>query len=136
MPSDMDRFGEKDGVWICGFHEVKSLSFVLREMLIKTHSVKLTEENKGDKMELLYTYLTSNEFVQNIKRIVENYDGMIDQLNSEKKAMHKIWASREKQIWVVQENISALFGSIKGIAGKELETSNVLELPDKQISDE
>jgi hypothetical protein len=58
---------------------------------------------------------------------------MISQLYTGKKATHKIWASREKQIWVVQENISALFGSIKGIAGKELETSNVLELPDKQI---
>lgn len=135
LPNDMDRFGEKDGVWICGFHEVKSLSFVLREILIKTHSVKIFQENKGDKMELLYNYLTSNEFVQNINRIVENYDGMIDQLNSEKKAMHKIWAIREKQIWVVQENISALFGSIKGIAGKELETSNVLQLPDKQIEE-
>ncbi|MEZ5015179.1 MAG: DUF2130 domain-containing protein [Chitinophagales bacterium] len=133
MPSDMDRFGEKDGVWICGFHEVKSLSFVLREMLIKTQSVKISQENKGDKMELLYTYLTSNEFVQNIKRIVENYDAMIDQLNSEKKAMFKIWAERERQIWIVQENISALFGSIKGIAGHELETLGVLQLPEKQI---
>jgi hypothetical protein len=132
-PSDMDRFGEKNGVWICGFHEVKSVSFVLREMLLKTQAVKSSDENKGDKMELLYSYLTSNEFVQNIKRIVENDDGMIQQLNSEKKAMHKIWASREKQIWVVQENISALFGSIKGIAGKELETSSVLELPDSKI---
>jgi len=135
FPSDMDRFGEKDGVWICGFHEVKSLSFVLREMLIRTHSVKSAEENKGDKMELLYTYLTSNEFVQNISRIVENYDGMIQQLNSEKKAMHKIWAQREKQIWVVQENVSALFGSIKGIAGNALATTAVLELPDTEIDD-
>jgi len=134
-PSDMDRFGEKNGVWICSFLEVKSLSFVLREMLIKTNSVKLSQENKGDKMELLYNYLTSTEFVQNIKRIVENYDAMFTQLNSEKKAMHKIWATREKQIWVVQENISALFGSIKGIAGKELETSNVLQLPDKEIEE-
>ncbi len=50
----------------------------------------------------------------------------------EKKAMHKIWAEREKQIWVVQENIASLFGSIKGIAGKELETSEVLQLPDRQ----
>jgi hypothetical protein len=135
MPNDMDRFGEKNGVWICGFHEVKSLSFVLREMLIKTHSVKSSEENKGDKMELLYNYLTSNEFVQNIQRIVENYDGMINQLNSEKKAMHKIWAQREKSIWVVQENIGSLFGSIKGIAGNSLSTSAVLELPDTEIED-
>jgi hypothetical protein len=135
MPSDMERFGERNGVWICGFHEVKSLSFVLRQMLIRTQAVKLSQENKGDKMELLYHYLTSNEFVQNIRRIVENYDSMIDQLNSEKKAMYKIWASREKQIWVVQENISSLFGSIKGIAGKELETAHVLELPVKEIED-
>jgi len=55
---------------------------------------------------------------------------MLNQLNSEKKAMIKIWAQREKQIWVVQENLAALFGSIKGIAGKELENSKVLELPD------
>jgi hypothetical protein len=46
--------------------------------------------------------------------------------------MFKIWAQREKQIWVVQENISSLFGSIKGIAGKELETSDILQLPDIQ----
>ena len=136
FPKGMDRFGEKDGVWICGFHEVKSLSFVLREMLIKTQSVKSAEENKGDKMELLYSYLTSNEFVQNIQRIVENYDGMQSQLNSEKKAMHKIWATREKQMWVVQENISSLFGSIKGIAGNALETSAVLQLPDDSAEEE
>ena len=86
-------------------------------------------------MELLYSYLTSNEFVQNIQRIVENYDGMINQLNSEKKAMHKIWAQREKSIWVVQENIGSLFGSIKGIAGNELSTSSVLELPDTSIDE-
>lgn len=128
LPSDMERFGEKNGVWICGFHEVKSLSLVLREMLLKVNAVSLSQENKGDKMELLYNYLTSNEFVQNINRIVENYDNMITQLNSEKKAMYKIWAAREKQIWVVQENIASLFGSIKGIAGNTLSSATSLEL--------
>jgi hypothetical protein len=60
---------------------------------------------------------------------------MVEQLNSEKKAMTKIWAMSEKQIWVVQENILALFGSIKGIAGKELETSSVLELSARTIDE-
>ena len=135
MPAGMERFGERDGVWICGFHEVGSVSFVLREMLIRTHSVRKSQENKGDRMELLYSYLTSNEFVQNIRRIVENFDSMMNQLNAEKKAMLKIWKEREKQIWVVHENISALFGSIKGIAGKELEASGVLQLPDARIEE-
>jgi len=132
FPSDMDRFGEKNGVWICGFHEVKSVSLVLREMLLKTHAVKSAEENKGDKMELLYNYLTGNEFVQNVKRIVENYDNMLTLLNKEKKAMHKLWAEREKQIWVVQENIGSLFGSIKGIAGNALDNASVFELPSNE----
>ncbi|TVQ43530.1 MAG: DUF2130 domain-containing protein [Saprospirales bacterium] len=128
MPREMEKFGEKQGVWICSFQEVKSLSFVLREMIIKTQSVKISQENKGDKMELLYTYLTSNEFVQNVKRIIEIYDNMLKQLNSEKRAMNKIWAQREKQVWSVQENLSTLFGSIKGIAGSEFDASNLLEL--------
>jgi hypothetical protein len=135
FPNDMDRFGEKNGVWICGFNEVKSVSYVLRELLLKMNFVKSSDENKGDKMELLYSYLTSTEFVQNINRIVENYDAMIQQLNSEKKVVFRNFAIREKQIWGVQENINVLFGSIKGIAGKELETSSILELPDTKIDE-
>ena len=135
MPKEMDRFGQKDGVWVCSYQEVQSLTAVLREVLVKTHAAAASQENKGEKMELLYAYLTGNEFIQNIKRIVENYDAMIHQLNSEKKAMHKIWAQREKQIWVVQENISSLFGSIKGIAGNSLPSSEVLELPDADIEE-
>ena len=61
--------------------------------------------------------MTSNDFTQKIKRIIETYDTMSSQLNSEKKAMSRMWATREKQIWLVQENLSALFGDIKGIAG-------------------
>jgi hypothetical protein len=135
FPTDMDRFGEKNGVWICGFNEVKSVSLVLRELLLKTHSIKSSDENKGDKMELLYSYLTSNEFVQNINRIIENYDSMIQQLNYEKKSAFKNFAVREKQIWGVQENINVLFGSIKGIAGNALSTSTILELPDSTIDE-
>jgi len=135
LPSDMQSFGVKEGVWICTFKDVKSLSQALREMLIRTESVRVAQDNKGDRMELMYQYLTSNEFVQNVKRIVENYDNMLDQLNTEKKAMLKIWARREKDIWVVQENIASLFGAIKGIAGNALDSVDVLELPQQEEND-
>lgn len=128
LPKDMTKFDCINGVWVCHFTEVKALSKVLREILISSQSVKGAEENKGEKMELLYSYLTSADFVQKIKRIIENYDAMLNQLNSEKKSMMRIWSEREKQIWVVQENINALFGDIKGIAGKSLSTSEILEI--------
>lgn len=133
-PSDLDKFGQKEGVWICGFHEVKSVSLVLREMLIKTHSVKSSEDNKGGKMEMLYSYLNGNEFIQTITRILEVYTNMENDLNTEKRAMTKIWKTREKQIEVVALNISSMFGSIKGIAGNDLASSSILELPESPES--
>ena len=133
MPKDMKKFDCLNGVWVCHYTEVKSLSKVLREILITTKSVKGAQENKGDKMELLYSYLTSSDFVQKVKRIIENYDAMLNQLISEKKSMMRIWSEREKQIWVVQENINALFGDIKGIAGNSLSTSEILEIKEPEF---
>jgi len=131
LPSDMDRFGNVDGVWVCGFHEVKSLSLVLREMLMRTQAAKSAEENKGDKMTLLYNYFTSNEFIQNISQVMNNYSQMQDQLNAEKRAMQRLWAAREKQIWAVQENLASFIGSVEGITGNELDSGNIMQLPDQ-----
>lgn len=135
MPKDMERFGQIDGVWVCTFHEVASLSTVLREILLKMAAARSADENKGEKMELLYNYLTSSEFVNTVKRIIENYDAMTLQLNKEKRAMTKLWAEREKQIWAVQENISGLFGSIRGIAGNELPAAQIMELPESDSAE-
>ncbi|HEY0088615.1 MAG TPA: DUF2130 domain-containing protein, partial [Candidatus Lokiarchaeia archaeon] len=54
LPKDMNKFGRKDGIWICNYHEVEGLSFVLREMILKTFSISSSQVNKSDKMELLY----------------------------------------------------------------------------------
>ncbi|OIP48620.1 MAG: Caldesmon [Deltaproteobacteria bacterium CG23_combo_of_CG06-09_8_20_14_all_60_8] len=129
MPSDMDRFGQKDGVWIANFQEIKSLAFVLREMLLHTHSVRVTEENKGDKMEMLYHYLTSPEFRQRVEAIVEGFSELRTELDREKRAMQRIWKTREKQIEKVINNTIDMYGSVKGIAGSAIGVIPALELP-------
>jgi len=62
LPKDMDRMGMKDGIWICTYEEFKGLSNVLRQSIIQLSNAMVSQENKGDKMELLYSFLTSNEF--------------------------------------------------------------------------
>lgn len=128
LPSDMLRFGEKDGVWICNINEIKSLSLALRQILVKTQSVKVAQENQGEKSTMLYRYFTGTEFVQIVKNIVETYDGMKKQIDQEKRAMTKQWKEREKQVEKAQEGIISMFGSIKGIAGKEMIDGGFLEL--------
>ena len=130
MPSEMERMGLKDGIWICSFEEFKGLCFVLRESIIQLSSAISSQENKGDKMSMLYDFLTSNEFKFQIEAIVEGFTQMKEDLESEKRSMQRIWKTREKQIEKVVTNTVNMYGSVKGIAGKAIGSVKALELPE------
>ena len=136
MPSDMDRLGLKEGIWICSFDEFKGLCVVLRESIIQISNAIVTQENKGDKMGMLYDFLTSNEFRLQIEAIVEGFSQMKIDLDSEKRAMQKIWKKREKQIDKVMLNTTHMYGSIKGIAGNAIQKVNQLELPAEEETED
>ncbi|PQJ81869.1 DUF2130 domain-containing protein [Polaribacter glomeratus] len=137
MPSDMDRMGLKDGIWICNYEEFKGLCAVLREGILQVNNAISTQENKGDKMDLLYDYLTSNTFRMQIEAIVEGFTQMKSDLDSEKRSMQRIWKQREKQIEKVVTNTIDMYGSIKGIAGNAIQSVKALELPgfDEDLDD-
>jgi len=129
MPKGMDRMGELDGIWICTYDDLKSLAPVLRASLIQIGEVMLNQEQSTDKMSILYTYLTSNEFRMQIEGIVEGFSQLQIELNKEKRAMHAIWKRREKQIEKVLLNTNHMYSSIKGIAGSEVQDIDALSLP-------
>ncbi|MBP1840920.1 DUF2130 domain-containing protein [Formosa algae] len=129
MPSDMDRLGLKDGIWICNYDEFKGLCAVLRESIIQLNRAMVAQDNKGDKMDLLYDYLTSTTFRMQIEAIVEGFTQMKSDLDSEKRSMQRIWKQREKQIEKVVTNTIDMYGSIKGIAGNAIQSVKALELP-------
>ena len=129
VPSDMDRMGIRDGVWICSFSEFKGLCAVIRESVIQLRMAVSSQENKGDKMHMLYDFLTSNTFRMQIEAIVEGFTQMKNDLESEKRSMQRIWKQREKQIDKVVTNTIDMYGSIKGIAGNAIQTVKALELP-------
>ena len=54
MPSEMYRMRLKDGIWICNYEEFKGLCTVLRESIVQLSTAISSQENKGDKMDLLY----------------------------------------------------------------------------------
>jgi len=128
IPADMDRMGMREGIWICTFEEFKGLSAVLRHSLIQFNSILRAQENKGDKMEMLYAFLTGNEFRMRVEGIVEGFSQMQEDLTKEKRAMMNIWSKREKQIEKVIENTISMYGSIKGIAGNAVQSIKTLEL--------
>jgi len=128
LPSDMERIGLKDGIWICTYEEFKGLSEVLRVSVVNISNSLVSQENKGDKMVMLYDFLTSNEFRLQIEGIVEGFTQMQIDLNSEKNAMQRLWKKREKQIDKVINNTLNMHGAIKGIAGTAIQDIKLLEL--------
>lgn len=126
-PKDMNCFGERDGVWICSFNEVVALTTALRHTIIRIAETKKAEENKGEKMQMLYSYLTGIEFRQQIETIVEGFLSMRNSITKERVQMEKMWKEREKQLERVLLSTSGLYGSIKGIAGASIGEIPLLE---------
>jgi len=133
LPKDMKRFGQKDGIWICTYHDFKGLCYALRETVILYSNAIATQENKESKMELLYDFLTSNEFKMQIEAIVEGFSQLDSDLASERRSMEMIWKKREKQIQKVLKNTIHFYGHIKAIAGNAVGNIRQLELPASEI---
>ena len=136
MPSDMDRMGLRDGIWICNYEEFKGLCSVLRESIIQVNNAVGSQENKGDKMHMLYDFLTSNTFRMQVDAIVEGFSQMKADLDTEKRSMQRIWKQREKQIEKVIINTIDMHASIRGIAGHALQPVQALELPGEDLDEE
>ncbi|MGC9351846.1 MAG: DUF2130 domain-containing protein, partial [Sulfurovum sp.] len=116
-PSGMERMGFVEGIWICSLEEFKGSVSLLRESLIRVDAMVQKEENKSDKMTLLYNYLTGNEFNMQLKAIVDGFMQMQSELDREKRSLMASWKRRQKLIDGVLQNTTEMYGALQGIAG-------------------
>lgn len=130
LPEDVIHFSCVDNVWITGFPYAIGLATALREHLVQVAHARRSLEGKDEKIEFLYNYLSGPEFRQRIEMIVKTFDVMKSDLESEKRAMNKIWNQRDKSIEKVIMNVSGMYGDLQGIIGTALPSIQALELPD------
>lgn len=133
LPEGMIRFGELDGIWVCTFAEFKALALVFRHNLSRIGEVMAAQENKGDKMQLIYTYVTSNEFRQKLEAAFESFNDMQEDLSKERALFTSQWAKREKKLLKAMENLVSLYGDVRGIAGGAVQEIKALELPEPNL---
>ena len=128
LPKNIKKYGLINGVWVCSFLEFKGLSMILRENVINIHKATISQENRSDKMSMLYDYLTSPAFSMSIESLNETSVKMSEDLEKEKRAMNRLWKEREKQIQKLTANFDSMYASIKGIAGNSIQSIKSLEL--------
>lgn len=117
LPDGIDTFGFRDGVWITAYKYALPLVATLRYQLSEMNRVKQSFVGKDAKMELLYNYLGGPEFKNRIETIVLAFVSLKTGLDTEKRAMEKIWSKREKEIDRVIKNTTGFHGDLEGIMG-------------------
>jgi len=134
LPKDFGSFGRQDGIWISDFKSAIGLATALRELLIQVTRQKLVSAGQDSMKDLIYEYVTGQEFAMHIKEIVSAFAVMQEELEKEKRAITLIWKKREKQISSVLTNVAGMKGSIEGLAQKTLPEADALSL--ETIADE
>jgi hypothetical protein len=127
-PSGKDTAVLLNGIWVCSVEEFKIISKLIRDHLIKLNEQMFFQESRQDKKELIYNYVTSNEFKMQMEAIIEGFSKLHEDLQAEKRAMQRIWKTREKHIQTIIDGTIGLYGSIKGLGGNAINTVQSLEL--------
>lgn len=118
MPAEIKgKFGLIDNVWVCSKDSISELALALRFGLLKLQAVAITQQGKESKMELLYSYLTSDDFKNTFESILTGFKTLQDSHASEKLKIQRLWKEREKVLEKILTNSIDFYGSVKAIAG-------------------
>lgn len=109
-----------DNIWLVKPRYTIMLATFLRDVCVKVAVANRNVEGKDVKIEMIYNYLTGGEFSNRIRYIIESYDEMAKQLDTEKKQAQKRWAAQEKILQKVTSSLYGMSGDLQGIAGKEI----------------
>jgi hypothetical protein len=133
LPNGIDKsFAMVGDIWVATDGVIKPIAQTLRLMLIEANKLRLMNTGKNEKMELLYNYLSSAQFTQRVRAVVETFVGMKKDLDQEKNAILKLWKKREGQIDRVATSMSGMVGELQAIAQDslpQLEGIEQLSLP-------
>ena len=109
-----------EGVWLVRPDLVKALAEALRTVLIESQRQKAIAAGKGESMEALYSYITSAQFAQKVRAVVDAYQQMRDDLEKEKSAMLRLWKKREAQLERITTNMLGMCGELQGVSQQAL----------------
>ena len=94
FPSGQRQLVIKDGVIVANPARVVELVKLLREHLVLTHRLRLSNEERDDKKTALYDFIVSERYGQLISRSDSLNEDLLELDVSEKKAHDSVWRKR------------------------------------------
>jgi hypothetical protein len=128
-PKNCGRLELRDGVWITEHPLAIGVAAVFRSSLLQLSQYKDLPPETAEKFAVIQRYLSSTEFRHRFEAIIEAFQTMSSDLATEKRAAERHWAQREKQLQLVIENVSGMYGELRAVTGPTLARVRRLELP-------
>jgi hypothetical protein len=133
LPDEYGDMKNIDGsVWVVKPKLTLALATAMRSQIINVYTANHNSENKDEKMEVLYQFLTGPEFRHRIESIVENYGTLQNEIEKEKRSAQLRWSKQEKSIRAVIDNTIGMYGDLQGITGGAMSEIKQLETGDDE----
>jgi hypothetical protein len=127
MPKDVIHFKQLDGIWVSSLNCILPVANALRISLIELANARRSSEGQATKAQQMYSYLTGPRFKQRVECIAEKFTGLRKDLDAERKWMNKQWSKRDRELTIVLEASSGMYGDLQGIADRSLQEIDALE---------
>ena len=128
LPKNMKNFGMVDDVMLCIPEFAIPVATMLRDRIISISKVEKSLVWKDIKMEMLYKYLSSEEFSSKISMMVDVFSQLKSWIDSERRAMEKNWKKREKDLERATFAVTWIYWELESLMWQALPWSEKLEL--------
>jgi hypothetical protein len=129
MPKNIALFEQLDGVWVASLSCILPVASALRISLMELSALRRSNEGLTTKSQQIYAYLTGPRFKQRVECIAEKFTELRKDLDAERKWLNKQWAKRDRELTIVLEATSSMYGDLQGIAGCSLQDVDALQGP-------
>lgn len=128
LPKDIKNFWIYDDIMVCSPEFAVPVANILRDKILSISKVEKSLEWKDLKMELLYKYLTSQEFSWKINMMIQVFSNLKAWIDSERRAMEKNWKKREKDLERATFAITWMYWELESLMWQSLPWAEFLEL--------
>jgi hypothetical protein len=116
MPKGVtEPFTRIGDIWVISPQVLRPMAETLRVIILESHKLRQANVGRDEKIEQLYNYLASPTFAQRMRTVLDTFSTMQTELESEKRAMQKIWARRQVQIDRASKSMITVVGELQGI---------------------
>lgn len=127
FPQGMRQLDVVEGVILANPARVVALVQVVREHIVKSHALRLSNEEKAQKSAELYAFITSAQCTDLLDRIDMHAQELLDMQVREQKAHEKVWKDQGilyRSIQKTGADLSNRIDTILGTAGNVKEAVN------------